>query len=40
MISYNTGSVVRWDQKTNEIIGNSPASALLKREYRGSYIHP
>jgi predicted dehydrogenase len=40
MISYNTGSVVRWDQKTNEIIKNLPASALLKREYRGSYIHP
>jgi predicted dehydrogenase len=40
MISYNTGSVVRWDQNKNEIIGNPAASALLKRDYRGKYLHP
>ncbi len=40
MISYNTGSIVRWDQKTNGITGNPPAEALLKREYRGKYRHP
>jgi len=40
MISYNTGSVVRWDAATNEITGNPSASALLKRDYRGKYVHP
>lgn len=40
MIAYNTGSVVRWDQEKNEIIGNPAASALLKRAYRVNYIHP
>jgi predicted dehydrogenase len=40
MISYYTGSLVKWDQQKNEIIGNPEASSLLKREYRGKYIHP
>ena len=40
MISYNTNSVVRWNKETNEITENQAASALLKREYRGKYIHP
>lgn len=40
MISYNTGSIVKWDQEKNIIIGNPEASALLKREYRGKYMHP
>ncbi|MBK9390975.1 MAG: Gfo/Idh/MocA family oxidoreductase [Bacteroidetes bacterium] len=40
MISYNTGSSVKWDQKKKEIIGNPEASALLKREYRGKLVHP
>lgn len=40
MVSYYTGSTVKWDQEKNEIIGNPQASALLKREYRGKYIHP
>jgi predicted dehydrogenase len=40
MISYNTNSIVRWNQEKNEIISNPEASALLKREYRGKYIHP
>jgi predicted dehydrogenase len=40
MISYNTGSIVKWDQERSVIIGNSEASALLKREYRGKYVHP
>lgn len=39
-ISYNTGSIVRWDDQKKEIINNSAASALLKREYRGKYVHP
>ncbi|MBI5009099.1 MAG: Gfo/Idh/MocA family oxidoreductase [Bacteroidia bacterium] len=40
MISYNTGSVVKWDQAKNEITGNPEASKLLKREYRGNLKHP
>lgn len=40
MISYYTGSVVKWDQNKREIIGNPEASKLLKREYREKYIHP
>ena len=40
MISYNTGSIVKWDQDKKEIIDNPSASALLKREYRGKYVHP
>ncbi len=40
MISYNTGSIVKWDQQKKEIIGNPEASVLLKREYRDKYQHP
>jgi predicted dehydrogenase len=40
MISYNTGSTVKWDQKKKEITGNTEASKLLKRDYRGKYQHP
>lgn len=39
-ISYNTGSVVRWDEQKKEIIDNPSAAALLRREYRGKYVHP
>lgn len=40
MISYYTGSVVKWDQQKKEITGNPEASKLLKREYRGKHVHP
>jgi predicted dehydrogenase len=40
MISYYTGTTVKWDQQKKEIIGNPEASKLLRREYRGKYIHP
>jgi predicted dehydrogenase len=40
MISYNSGSIVKWDQQKKEIIGNPEAAKLLKREYRGKYQHP
>lgn len=40
MLSYYTGSVVKWDQQKKEIVGNSEASKLLKREYRGKYQRP
>jgi len=40
MISYYSGAQVRWDQHKKEIIGNPDAAMLLKREYRGKYVHP
>mgnify|MGYP005620087591 CR=1 FL=1 len=40
MISYYTGTTVKWDLRKNEIIGNPEASKLLKREYREKYRHP
>jgi predicted dehydrogenase len=40
MISYYTGSVVKWDEQTKKIADNPEALKLLKREYRGKYIHP
>lgn len=40
MIAYYTGTQVKWDEQKKEIIGNPAASALLKREYRGNYVHP
>lgn len=40
MISYYTGSLVKWDMTKKEIVDNKLASALLKRDYRGKYKHP
>jgi len=40
MISYNTGSLVKWDQTKNEIIGNPKATKLMAREYRKKYKRP
>lgn len=40
MISYYTGTKVKWDSNKKEIIDNPEASRLLQREYRGKYVHP
>ena len=40
MISYYTGSQIKWDFQKNEITGHPEAAKLLKREYRGKYMHP
>jgi predicted dehydrogenase len=40
MISYYTGTTVKWDAARKEITGNPEASRLLKREYRGKFVHP
>jgi predicted dehydrogenase len=40
MISYYSGTQVKWDQQKKEITGNPEAVKLLKREYRGRYVHP
>jgi len=40
MISYYSGTLVKWNQVKNEIVDNKLASVLLKRDYRGKYKHP
>ncbi len=40
MISYYTGSQIKWDIQKKEITGHPEAAKLLKREYRGKYMHP
>jgi predicted dehydrogenase len=40
MISYDTGAKVTWDARTEQVVGNSAAAALLKREYRAPWKHP
>ena len=40
MISYDTGSKVTWDAKTEQIAGNPEAAKLLKRDYRAPWQHP
>jgi predicted dehydrogenase len=40
MISYETGTRVDWDAKSERILNNPAATKLLKREYRKPYKHP
>lgn len=40
MISYYSGTLVKWDEVTGKIKDNPDATELLKREYRGNYVHP
>lgn len=40
MIAYESASTVQWDAKTEQIVNNPAASALLKREYRKPWVHP
>jgi hypothetical protein len=40
MISYETGTKVDWDAKSERILNNPAASELLKRAYREPYKHP
>ncbi|MBN2329918.1 MAG: Gfo/Idh/MocA family oxidoreductase [Candidatus Omnitrophica bacterium] len=40
MISYESDSVVRWDQASESIIDNPQAASLLKRPYRDPWKHP
>jgi hypothetical protein len=40
MISYETGTKVDWDAKSERILNNPTASELLKRAYREPYKHP
>ncbi len=40
MIAYESASTVQWDAKTEQIVNNPTAAALLKREYRKPWVHP
>jgi hypothetical protein len=40
MISYYTGSLVKWDPLQMDIPDNMPASKLMARSYRANYKHP
>ena len=40
MISYNTGSAVKWDMSKKDITENTEASKLMIRDYRGKFQHP
>jgi hypothetical protein len=37
MASYYTGSEVKWDAKSQSVIDNKKAAALMARPYRGNY---
>jgi predicted dehydrogenase len=40
MIACETESVVRWNEATEQILGNPAAARLLKRDYRPPWKHP
>jgi hypothetical protein len=40
MISYDTGAKVTWDAAKEQIVHNSEAEKLLKRDYRKPWKHP
>jgi predicted dehydrogenase len=40
MIAYETGTTVRWDAESEQIVDNRAAAKLLKRDYREPWKHP
>ena len=40
MIAYDTGQKIVWDEKAEQIAGNSIAAGMLKRPYREPWKHP
>jgi predicted dehydrogenase len=40
MIALKAGGRVDWDASTEQVLGNPKAAALVKREYRGPWVHP
>jgi predicted dehydrogenase len=40
MIAQKAGGRVDWDASTEHLLGNPKAAALVKREYRGPWVHP
>jgi predicted dehydrogenase len=40
MIAYESGTIVDWDETTEQIPENAEAARLLRRDYRPPYVHP
>jgi predicted dehydrogenase len=40
MIACDVGAKVTWDEKSQQIVGNAQAAALLQRPYRAPWKHP
>jgi len=40
MIAHQVGARIAWDEKSEQIVGNPAAAALLKRPYRTPWKHP
>jgi predicted dehydrogenase len=40
MVALKAGGRVDWDAATEQVRGNPKAAALLKRDYRGPWVHP
>jgi predicted dehydrogenase len=40
MIALESGGRVDWDPDSEQVAGNPAAAALLKRDYRGPWVHP
>ncbi|MFA5190739.1 MAG: Gfo/Idh/MocA family oxidoreductase [Verrucomicrobiia bacterium] len=40
MIAYDTGAKIAWDAASEQIVGNTAAGGLLKRDYRAPWRHP
>ena len=40
MLALESGGRVEWDEAAGEVRGNPEAAALLKRDYRGPWVHP
>jgi len=40
MIALDSGGRVEWDAEAQQIAGDPQANARLKRDYRGSWVHP
>ena len=40
MIALEAGGRVEWDETAQQVRGNPQATALLKRDYRGPWVHP
>jgi len=40
MIAYEMQEKLYWDADAQQIAGNAPANRLLKRAYRGAWVHP
>jgi hypothetical protein len=40
MVALKAGGRVDWDSASEQVRDNPKAAALLKREYRGPWVHP